>query len=64
MENAGEDLPGIEETQVFGMTAVKFYGVWARITQHFIIMERKVEDSVLQTWKHMEVDLIVMIKRK
>jgi len=50
MENAGEDLPGIEETQVFGMTAVKFYGVLgANYAQAFYwLVERKAEDSVLQ----------------
>jgi hypothetical protein len=50
MENTPEDLMGIEEIQVFGKRAVKFYGILgANYAQAFYwLVEEKTVDSIIQ----------------
>ena len=60
MESTPEDLMGIEELQVFGKRAVKFYGILgANYAQaYYWIVEEKTEDSVFQVdGNTIEIDL-------
>ncbi|MDD4834296.1 MAG: M56 family metallopeptidase [Lutispora sp.] len=60
MENTPEDLMGIEEIQVFGKKAVKFYGILgANYAQAFYwLVEEKPENSIIQIdGNTIEIDL-------
>ncbi len=60
MKNTPDNLMGIEELQVFGKKAVKFYGVLgANYAQAFYwFVEEKTEDSIIQIDGHtVEIDL-------
>lgn len=60
MESTPEDLIGIEELQVFGKRAVKFYGILgANYAQaYYWIVEEKTEDSIFQVdGNTIEIDL-------
>lgn len=60
MENTPDGLMGMKEVQVFGMRAVKFFGVLgANYAQTFYwLVDEKMEDSVIQTdGSAVEIDL-------